>query len=803
MTVNTPEPVSDWIDVLLPASGSDLNELGAVKLKDRSQEITLGPIDQAAIAFCERLLAMDHDNPVLVLQFPRGANEIAVTLGFALQALRLRAAQRGLFGQYFTFTGSIVVVGMDAAVQDRLRDVQVHGVSFARGLSGALSVSRVRHDGRIVDVRGSIEDFDPLGKQFLYLNARTGWPELTGERDGCVVVARNSMSSGDTFNASLSWAQSLEPRVIVVVDELGDHDTVLRVEQTLGRVLVVPLTSPITQELTYQLGHGSGSSTLTANALANSPEPNVGIRVVIAPQELDQALTEARDAVIHARKVNAPMPYAVARATRLFSTINRCVSDVTVYNKLAIDDPWAASMSSLNRRLERDTGRLEPKWHAFEQTRWAALRGGTLDAYKIVLEKNPKTTALVDLLDEISRRSDSPRVTLRVAGQTAAMATRATLNSLVPELVEFLDLRIVSWSERSPWESTESVSIYPAAPPVPLLPILWSGESEEKIFLLYRHEYPLLRSQWMTGIKEANSNLSESFRALGLGACPSWQPSLIAPSDHGSHQLDEVEIPGADLGRVLELMQILEAEQDAEGVVRSVTASGTVAAEPRILVPVSLIGGKTWWVDAEASVDVLVGGTYHQRLVTLLRSGDKVIIPRGDGRGSVLARLVAAHHRDADVADLDFLLLRFRKACRYFYELCGSNWAEVSRRLESEGASAVHQAKAWAEGTTLAPADPLDVRLIASLVNDSNLSEGWSRIAATAELLRSDHQSLGRLVSGALSELASGQDGPNMRNLIGRLGPGAAEVLDEFSIATVESVGTALSMAGSMTGSVR
>ena len=92
---------------------------------------------------------------------------------------------------------------------------------------------------------------------FAYLNARTGWPDLPGESDGCVIIASSTMSSGDTLDGS-AWAKSIKPRAVIVVDDLGIGIRP-RVNLAFGQSIVLPLVTPIAAELTYQLGRGSAS----------------------------------------------------------------------------------------------------------------------------------------------------------------------------------------------------------------------------------------------------------------------------------------------------------------------------------------------------------------------------------------------------------------------------------------------------------------------------------------------------------------------------------------------------------------
>ena len=232
---------------------------------------------------------------------------------------------------------------------------------------------------------------------------------------------------------------------------------------------------------------------MTANPLADRRDPVVVVHPVSAPPNVEQAFAEATDAIINARRIKAPLPFGVARATRLVTTMTRCISDVTTYNQMAVvDHPRASNMFSLDRQLQRDDGRFGGPWHAFEQGRWAGLRGGAVEAYKsISLVSNPKVHALIDLLDQICRRQIVPRVVVRASNRTAAMATIDTLGRHASEILDRLDIVVLSWSQRVPWDDENLIEILPSAPPVALHPILWSAESAEHIILAYKHELPL------------------------------------------------------------------------------------------------------------------------------------------------------------------------------------------------------------------------------------------------------------------------------------------------------------------------
>jgi hypothetical protein len=793
-----------WIDVLVPAPGKDagLDALSGIELVDAGERFHLGPLDQALVSATEKHVSRRKaSNDILVQQVPRGRHDLAITLGFALQALRLQTAGDP-FGALFTFRGSVTVAGMDTAVQDRLRGVHLAGVSFARGLAEGLGAKRVRADGTLVDPTGAVIAFDPRGRHLLYLNARVGWPDLAGEQGGVVIIDRTSLSSNDTLIEALRWAERHQPSGIIVLADLGDTSTCDASAAAGFLPCTLPWNPSLLDGLVDVLGRGSGVSALTTNVLLNATHRPVNAHLVDVDASVDEAFRIGFRAAAVARRVRGVVPFQVTLATRLLTGTSRCVDDVDSYDRHAIDQPGGSSLRVLSRRLQRADGGFSAPWRSFAQTYWAGLRHAALAAHGSIQTRNLKLEALVDVIDRVSRRQLQQRIVVRVSNRAAVASLTATLAQCHQDLVTRTGLTVHAWSERLPWTADPTVEIHAAPPPVYAQGVLWTGEATEHIVLAYSSELSLLQFISRHNGSFQRDALRASFTVFHLGEPPEpLDPLEVSEARGGDGRDVNLTIPAVDLERVLaEMAELSAAIDDADDLATRPTI--VASSESLSLVPVLLTTRHTWWLLPDAMVDALVGGHYRQRQVAELRAGDVVIVPRGAGRESLFTRLVAAYHRDADVADLDLVLSRFRRDCWRLYERCDHNWAEVRRAVERAGLNAVNQTRSWAEGETIAPADPEDVRRIADLVADIGLAAAWARIPAVAAVLRSSHARLGRVVSRALEELGAG-GGEAIDQLNELLGRGAAEVLDEFVVARVESVGGAVHRPAALAGSVR
>jgi hypothetical protein len=170
-----------------------------------------------------------------------------------------------------------------------------------------------------------------------------------------------------------------------------------------------------------------------------------------------------------------------------------------------------------------------------------------------------------------------------------------------------------------------------------------------------------------------------------------------------------------------------------------------------------------------------------------------LLIPRGGTRDELYARLLHAAHQDADVLAVTTLLDRFRAAMRTLHAQSGT-WEDVARDLRHKGSSVQtgRTCQNWATGAVIAPDDIMDIRRVAWLAGNNSLilNRAWERLGTVAQQLRRMHQGLGRIVSGAIGEAASGRAGDDIRklsDLCGGIDP--TEILEEFEVRQIRSVG--------------
>jgi hypothetical protein len=178
-----------------------------------------------------------------------------------------------------------------------------------------------------------------------------------------------------------------------------------------------------------------------------------------------------------------------------------------------------------------------------------------------------------------------------------------------------------------------------------------------------------------------------------------------------------------------------------------------------------------------------------------LRSGDRIIVPAGEGTDSIHARLVAASRSNDDVKALDLILSQFRSAARVV--MAGRTRADAIDQVRIAGAKAYGQLPFWASGSTIAPQEPGDVAAVFRAAGKPCPDLGL--IYAVANKLRS----LGRMLGHFVAAISSGRGEDATGKLRALVGPVADELLDEFVVAVVDRVGEPQTMPGSIAGRVR
>ncbi|QBI19632.1 hypothetical protein ER308_08755 [Egibacter rhizosphaerae] len=180
-----PDRDDDWVDELLGYEGPPdytVAALRELRLRDDGADVWLGALDQVLAAltcWLARLRVRHGATAALHVQLPRGAHEVAAMLGIFAQLARLRSTLDGARREP-PFHGSVTVIGMDSALQRRLRRVSLHNVGLAEGLA----VHRVRSDGQLVDPSGAIVPYRVGRQRMLYLNTRVGYPPCRASATG-------------------------------------------------------------------------------------------------------------------------------------------------------------------------------------------------------------------------------------------------------------------------------------------------------------------------------------------------------------------------------------------------------------------------------------------------------------------------------------------------------------------------------------------------------------------------------------------------------------------------------------------
>lgn len=782
---------AQWVDALLPPElPPSIDRLVGRAFADGKSEFRLGPADQLLAALILHLLRSPADGRHLVLALPRGRHDVSILCGFLAQLIRAQAWKESGGRDSAAFTGPVVVVGRDTAVQQRLSRVRLRGTSLRDNMAGAVSACRVRADGRIVEADGTLTSYEGGGSRLLYLNSRVGWPALDAI-DGFGVIDRTTLANDQAYQTAIQWVRKRCSRSLTLAD-LADPDVEHLVENSGLTPMTLHVTSALLADLHHILGGGKGASPMTTNGLLDW-SPEIDIHRVSAP-ELDRALRTGYGALAAARSVGTKYPSAVRIASRLLTAVSSCVVDIGDYGKAVSEDPWLYSPRSMARTLERRTPNFSGPWRSFGTTDAAKLRTAALAAYAELQRHNPKREALLDAIDLVRRRTPAARILIRTPNR---VAKRVLLEELSAAAVLDGRMDVAAWSERKGWRENQ-IEIWPALPPWSHRPLLHSAEAQKYILLAYDGE---VRALSMI-VSIISDRWTERIRATS-----EWL-GIPTPTHVWSLPVDFGEAPAPSSAESVSL------EVDFDRIVARATEVIDAVGEDRLkstvgqqselveLIPVELTDGSIWWLAENDAVGVLIRGSYKHRLVGDLQIGDLVVVPRGEGREELFSRLVEALHGTDDVRDLEFMLARFRRACKAIYEDADKNWAEAQRRLNQAGAAATSQLKQWASGDTIAPAEATDVQVVARLAKDTDLESGWQRISAIASEVRGLHIRLGKVISRALAEAIDGS-GSHVDEVTSALGSeAAAEILDEFVVCEIAHVGKPESVASDRHGAV-
>lgn len=795
-----------YLDTLVPAAPDPadlLERLRRLRFTDGGAAVDLGPLDEATLNLIRCVL--DETERDLVLALPQGRHDVAVALGVLLQINRLGARLRGEFrGE--GFDGPLVVVGLNVNLTDRLRRLKIG----AENLSTALRAQRVRADGTVTDLRGTISPARAWDDGLLYLNTSLGWPPIPKVRLGLVIIDRTSFRNPETLDAALAWAAAHNARRVIVLSIIGEPWAPSL--DTPARWLRWGWTPGLRRDVGDELGRPRGTSRLSTNALLCVPRRPVALAEYQAP-----ALTRLRrrclSGVVAARSIGLPFPPRIADAVQLVNLLAGTWSSLATADLHAVQEPRGVSIATLRRTLkDRRDGDLPREWSGFRETRWPDLRNDVLEFADLLEEHNPRFDVLRAMLAWARTHRPGYPVVVRTQTRSAARALTQDLIKAEPAMESHLSsdtgslgIRAASYGERMEWAVQPTVGIHLGVPPPWRRACLLGGECMEHVLVVDSDEKQWanrvlgsLDTEWQTTLMQAAAELSLECPPSPHIPVPATIYGPVTVDDRG--QGDEIlALPTLDLERMFAafasaLGKVDRGEEDPGTDARTPAGTRSVLARLLTLEP----GDTKYWLPADGTAEILVGSRYGTMPVSGLTAGTTLLIPRGESRDELYGRLLQAAHRDADVVAVTMVLRRFRTATWELFDQCGS-WEAVARALRNRGSEvqAGQTCRNWAEGKVIAPDDVLDIRRVAWLTkrDDLILDRTWERIGVIAAELRRLHRELGRVLSGAIAEVAAGRSGEHLRKLselCGGMDP--AEVLEEFELRQIRSVGGSFSV---------
>lgn len=777
-----------------------LERLRRLRFTDAGATVDPGPLDEATLNLIRRVL--NSTSRDLALALPQGRHDVAVALGVLLQLNRLGARRQGeLTGE--GFDGPLVVVGLNVNLTDRLRRLRIG----SENLSDALRAQRVRADGTVTDLRGTISPARAWGDGLLYLNTSLGWPHLTQVRPGLIIIDRTSFRNPDTFDAALAWAETHNAQRVIVLSVVGEPWAPAL--QNPDRWLRWGWTPGLRRDVSQELGHRPDSGPLSTNSLLYLSANPVALAEYRAPG-ISDLRRRCLSAIAAARRTNLVFPPRVADAVQLVNLLAGTWGKLDTADEYAAQEPRGVSIATLCRTLsERREGELPHEWRGFRETRWPDLRRDVLELARLLKEYNPRFEVLRAIIARTQAQRDGARLIVRTQSRSSARALIQDLIEADPQLqspmmgdANTADVVVTAYGERFAWARQPTVEAHLGVPPPWRRACLMGGEASEHILVVDPDEkqwaYRVMRESDL----EWRRTLDPTAQALHFDPLPKRHLSdlhtvygPVTVDDRGGDKDEVTEVPALDLDRLFAafnsaLSKIDRSEDDFSPEAGAPGGTRTVLARPLTLDP----GDCQYWLAADATAEVLVGDRYSATPVSALTAGMILLIPRGETREELYGRLLQAANRDADVTAVTMVLQRFRKATWELYDLFGGSWEAAARALRGMGSriQAAQTCKNWAEGRVIAPDDIYDVRRVALLTKRGDLTvDGtWERIGAIATELRRLHRELGRVLSGAIAEAAQGRSGENLRKLselCGGIDP--SEVLEEFELRRILGVG--------------
>lgn len=782
-----------WLDELLPAKPAHEPAWFMDQLRFGGKPVPFGPLDELSLVVIGRAVAARKP---LLFEIPRGDHQFALTCSLFLQVARLE--ERALHpGQGVDFRGPILVIALDTLVQQRLGQVSIKGVSFNQG---ELEPARIRFDGRMMDGRGNILQTRGETRRVLYLNTRVGWPRPRIDGDiGVAVIDRTTFSSLDILEKALDWAADLRAVSTIVMTDAADSDCrdVFRRRYPNGQHWSWGPSR--IEHVRDDSGTDPTAHLLSINAIGSVAREGIAVVRCVDPsvdakfRSVWHLLTRA------AARHPGPPPAPILAARKLANGLARLPASVAEHDKWAALDARALTLGGLHSRVaSASRTQFPPEWAVTRETLWPQLRGDLMEIFATISQDNPKLVALADTLGWLRTSFPARRVIIRVPSQAIGHAMQQDL-ALFDQQVSH-DGAPVQWaveSERLPWANGPVVELYPGAIAPWQLSRWASAESSLRLHLTYDHELARLHSLLATYMDDAVGASVAGLCALGIASDRHLAQTTVTLPEKRRLHFGEAGSDVAEVSLTLNSSLLWDDLEAGLGPDLRDAASPDLTVElvPLVLEP----GTDCWWVRRDASIEVIAGAALRLKTIATLSPGDRLLVPRGEGREALFSRLVKASRTSEDMSALEVFLSRWRKGCHSLY-LQQETWEDCERVMRQQGSQVGAQAiRSWENGTVIGPDDPLDIRRVGQLIQDAFLRAEWKRVGAVMAEVRGFHVRLGHLISGAYSELTSGR-GPNLTRICEILHIDAVEFLEEFEVRVFRKAGNPASRPASFIG---
>jgi hypothetical protein len=782
-----------WLDELLPPEPAQEPGWFMSQLRFAGRPIPFGPLDELSLVVISKAVAARRP---LLFEIPRGEHQFALTSSLFLQVARLEERARHP-GHGLDFRGPIVVIALDTRVQERLAQVSIGGIGFGEG---ELEPARIRFDGRMIDRLGNVLQTRGETRRVLYLNTRVGWPRPRIEGDiGVALIDRTTFGNLDNLEKALAWAAGLRAASTIVLADAADTDCRDMFLRAHPQGLCWSWGLSRIEHVAKDEGAHSTSHLLSINAIGGVEREGVAVIRCLAPRTDAQFRSVWHLLTRAASRHPGPPPAPILAARKLANGLVRLPSTVGEHDKWAALDARTRTLAGVHARVASASAvQFPPEWKVTRETVWPQLRADLMDIFSAISQDNPKLVALADTLAWLRTAHSGRRVIIRVPSEAVGHAMQQDLDLFQqPVTHDSSPIRWATEQERLPSADGPVIELYPGSIGPWHLPRWASGESNLRLHLVYDHEMATLHARLATFMDSAIQASADGLHIVGVACDRSSVRTTVALPEVRRFGSAKVAPPLAEVSLSVDSSLLWDDLGGDSGVEFHDAASPGMTDDlvPLVLEP----GTDCWWVRSDATIEVIAGAGLRMKTIAELNPGDRLLVPRGEGREALFTRLVKASKTSEDMSALEVFLSRWRKACHNLY-LQEVTWDDCQRVMFYQGSRVGAQAiRSWANGTVIGPDNPQDVRRVGVLLNDSFLLKAWERIAAVMTEVRGFHAKLGHLISGAYAELPTGR-GPNLTRICDILHIDAVEFLEEFDVRVFRNAGKPASKPSSLIG---